>query len=114
MQAMRAYAGLQEQILAPNAHVPVLETHQAPADLQAARLPQASDNFAENVDEIPLARNALPEDRIAIRGDDLAELSRMDIMQRTANGAVGPVKLQTALDSAAQSFAAVNKIMRGG
>jgi hypothetical protein len=113
MESMRVYAARQEQMLAPNAHVPSLETHQAPESLGADRLPQPSDNFAEPVDGVPLARNALPEDRIAVRGDDLAALSLMNIQQRTANHVVQTAKLQTALDSASQSLRVVNKIMRG-
>jgi hypothetical protein len=113
MESMRVYAARQEQMLAPNAHVPSLETHQAPESLGADRLPQPSDNFADPVDQVPLARNALPEDRIAVRGDDLAALSLMNIQQRTANDVAQTAKLQNALDSASQSLRVVNKIMRG-
>jgi hypothetical protein len=113
MEAMRSYAGLQSQMIAPQGHVPAMDINAAPAQLQAARLPQASDNFDQDMYVDPLARNALPDNRIAVRGPDLAQLSAMDVQMRTANGKVAPAKLQHALDQVAASSAAVNRILGG-
>lgn len=114
MDAMRAYAGLHDQMLVPQAHIPAMDINAAPDQLQAARLPQASDNFDEDMYTDPLARNALPDDRIAVRGPDLQQVAQMNLDLRTANSAVGPAKLQNALDQANASLQAVNKIVSGG